>query len=77
MWLLVAGRDRFAEVYSQSTLRRATGLKLDGRVICAACSLKFCFIGLSTREIQVFDNKSWELVRRVKVMQSATCMDVI
>ena len=51
VWLLVAGRDHFAEIYSQGTMRRANVLKFEGRVTCVACSVEYCFVGLTNREI--------------------------
>ena len=35
LWLLVAGREPFAELYSVHTLRRARVIQTEGRVLCA------------------------------------------
>lgn len=51
VWLLFAGRDPFAEIYSQGTLRRSTVLRFEGRLSCVSVSSEYCFIGLTNREI--------------------------
>ena len=63
LWLLVAGRDPFAELYSAHTMRRAKVLQTQGRVISAVGTKQYCVVGIANKEIQVYSLKHLELVR--------------
>jgi len=45
--------------------------------MCVAYSSELCFVGLSTKEIIVFDNKQWDVVTSITTGQAPTSMDVI
>ena len=51
LWLLVAGRDPFAEIYSAHTMRRAKVLQTQGRVISAVGTKQYCIVGIANKEI--------------------------
>ena len=51
LWLLVAGREHFAEIYSAHTLRRAQVINTGARVICAEGTKQHCIIATSSKEI--------------------------
>ena len=74
LWLLVAGRDSFVEVYSVHTLRRACVIQTQGRVLCAEGTREYCAIGVSTREVQFYSIKQMDLVRTVHTLQPPTTM---
>ena len=51
LWLLVAGKDPFAEIYSAHTMRRAKVLQTQGRVIAAEGTRQYCIVAIANKEI--------------------------
>ena len=77
LWLLVAGRDSFMEVYSVHTLRRACVIQTQGRVLSAEGTREYIVIGVSTREVQFYSIRQMELVKTVHTLQPPTTMCLI
>ena len=63
LWLIVSGKESFAEIYSAHTLRRARVIQVPGRIVSAVGTKQYCIIGLSTKEIQIYSLKQFELVK--------------
>ena len=74
LWLLVAGKDPFAEIYSANTMRKVKVVETPGRVISAEGNKQYCIIGNTNKEIFVYSLRELQLVKRLSTLQPPTTM---
>ena len=77
IWLLIAGQDNYAEVYSSATLRCMHTMQTEGRVVSAVGSRQFCFVGTTSKQIHVYSLKTWLHLKTVPTIHAVTSMDIM
>ena len=66
VYLLVAGNDNFADLYSQATLRMVRRIEVPSRVICAVGGRNLAFVSVVSKQILIYSLKraeTWTLLR--------------
>lgn len=74
---MVAGKDSFYEIYSASTLRRIKVSSCAGRVVSALGTKDFLMIGMTCKQIHIFNLRDLRHVKTVATLQAPTTMCIL